>query len=132
MARDFSAGAHGLRFEEPDTMLLTWHGPMSAEDVQEIWKVAVQLRSEGIQSCGIIIDARNEGGINAAARKVILDIIKQQFWHATVYFGASFKIRVMIDLISNASKLVARNAPPLAVVSTEESAREWLRAHPRH
>jgi hypothetical protein len=132
MAKDFPIGAHELRYEEPDTMILRWRGAMNADDVVEIGRIAQQLRAEGgVQSCGIVIDAREEGGISAAARKVILDIVKGKFWLATVYFGASFKVRVMIDLIANASRLVIKDAPPLAVVGTEEQARAWLLQHPR-
>jgi hypothetical protein len=131
MAKDYPIGAHELRYEEPDTMILRWRGPMNPEDVLEIGRIARDLRADGVQSCGIVIDARQEGGISAAARKVILDIVKGKYWHATVYFGASFKVRVMIDLISNASRLVIKDSPPLAVVGTEEQARAWLLDHPR-
>ncbi len=131
MPKDYPIGTHALRFEEPDTMILRWRGPMNADDVVEIGRISSELRGVGVESCGIVIDASQEGGISAAARKVILDIVKGKYWHATVYFGASFKVRVMIDLISNASKLVLKNAPPLAVVGTEDQAREWLRQHPR-
>ena len=113
-------------FIEPDILKYTWKGSTGEAEVIALQEYAEEMIRAHGPTQFLLIDVREAGAIHPSARKRIGHLSKAQLWQATVIYGASFPVRVTIELIINAAKIVQPNATDTAFVADEPAALAWL------
>src|SRR4051794_1826809 len=126
MEEQITLGTHSVRFEKPYTLFLDWQGTLTSEDIVGLSQYATKLRSASVPEMVLVVNANEATGVNAAARKQIVDLAGEKYWHTTLFHGASFRVRVLCELIINAINLVAKNKLGFAFVDSEADARRWV------
>lgn len=112
-----------VMFEPPDITMVTWNGTLLPEDIALLGRISDTIRGGGVAETYMLVDMRRGESITAAARKQITDLSRRKYWKAQLCFGASFKTKVLIELITNALKLVIPDFKPTIFVDSEVEAR---------
>jgi hypothetical protein len=122
-------GPHLVQFDPPSTVTIRWRGEFKREHVDEFRKFAARLRAAKVPSCYVVVDARAGEGINAEARRHIVALFKERYFHATICVQGSFRFRVLAELMANAVKILVKDPIPLVFVDSEQAAHDWIRTH---
>lgn len=130
MANDKKIGKHTIKFEEPDTFMIILEGDLNAKEVIDLYAVLAEFREKNGRSASLLVDAKRMSSMTSEARKAtVTEIKKDKKFHENYYtavFGASFQIRVLINLLLNAVSIVTGQPNNAKFFKTEEEARAWL------
>ncbi|ADO68036.1 uncharacterized protein STAUR_0227 [Stigmatella aurantiaca DW4/3-1] len=78
----------------------------------------------------LLMDAREGTGFTAEARRALNDDRSLIPYAGAVFFGASFAMRAIANMMSRAGTLMGHPpAYPTVFTTTEEEARAWISAH---
>jgi hypothetical protein len=116
-----------LDFVAPDVVRASWtdsFGPTEADALMDFTRATKTER--GLTTVVMLVDVRSASGIAASARKKIAEMAKARPWLATAVVGAAFPIKVAIELIVNATKLIQQETSPTKFFDDEPSALAWL------
>jgi hypothetical protein len=120
-------GTHLVRLEG-DFMSLQWNGDFHLEDLQGFLLLAERVLLEHGRLF-VLVDSGGAGKMQADARKHVVT------WRSpgpicAAFFGASFTVRVIVNTVSAAVRLLNGKQPmPFHFAESEEAARGWLDAH---
>ena len=121
-------GTHLLHVEG-DFMSLEWNGEFHLEDLRGFLLLAEQiLREHGWLF--VLVDSSGAGRLQPDARKYVVT------WRApegtticAAFFGASFTVRVIVNTVAAATRLLSGRQPmPFHFAGTEQAALGWLDA----
>ncbi|UQA59724.1 STAS/SEC14 domain-containing protein [Polyangium aurulentum] len=118
-------GKHSIHFEEPDITVLTYRGRLNAEEVRALTAVGEMGPHAGRFQLSIV-DAREFGGVDPAARRAAAERPVQMSRVFAAYVGASFTMRAVITMTNRASKLLRGHSRDVAFFDDFDSARAWL------
>jgi hypothetical protein len=117
-------GAHALWFEPPDLLGMRPSGPMSSDEAAELLEELTELARLVPHALGLM-DISGLGQLSSEARLVALKWTRPPNTETAVY-GASFRHRVMLELLSKAARLFARDFSAMNFFETEREARAFL------
>jgi hypothetical protein len=118
-------GKHSLRFEEPDLVVFTFVGDITAAEVRESLE-DLKGFAAGRPYVLELADMTRAGTMPAEVRKQAAETLKGMPFRGVALFGASFQLRVFANLFINAVNLFTRQDNPGAFFKTEIEARAWL------
>jgi hypothetical protein len=123
-ARRFSIGTHELVFEPPDLLVMILHGLILEEQVARYGELRASL-VEGQNHVLILLDLRDYTEMSPGSRKAMADIVESRP-QATACIGASFRFRVLADMVATASRFFGRTRTTVGFFANEAAARAWL------
>jgi len=116
-----------LDFVSPDVLEVRWKGSFGAAEADALFAFTEELRKRpDNKHLFLYIDVHAASGIDSRARKRISDLTKARPYTASAVVGASFPIRVAIELIVNAARLLVKDATETRFFDTDAEARAWL------
>ncbi|QSQ19036.1 STAS/SEC14 domain-containing protein [Pyxidicoccus parkwayensis] len=122
-------GTHHAHFEPPDTLVATFNGPISMDEV----KLAVQVYRENYERRGqyfCIVDVgRSE--LDTAGRRYLSEHGRSEWFHAAIYVGANLMQRTIGKAIALALLFTGKTMFDTVFLPTVEEARVWVAQH-RH
>jgi hypothetical protein len=122
---DYPFGPHTLAFEEPDLVRFVFRGEMEAKEQQEMQDFVQELRARH-GPLYLLGDLRQSTGFSPRARRRLGQTPRSVPYLAMAFFGASFSMRALFNMLSRAYVLLSRTPVPTVFVETEQEAREWL------
>ncbi|MBZ4416712.1 STAS/SEC14 domain-containing protein [Myxococcus sp. RHSTA-1-4] len=117
-------GAHHAHFEPPDTLVATFEGVLSVDDV----KRALQLYRETFERRGqyfCIVDV-GRSVLDVAGRRYLSAHGRSEWFHAAIYVGADLVQRTYGKAIALALLFTGKTTFETVFVPTVEEAREWV------
>ncbi|ADO69748.1 STAS/SEC14 domain-containing protein [Stigmatella aurantiaca] len=124
-------GAHTLSFEEPDLVKVTFRGQMDIQEQQASYACVEEIRARQ-ETLYLLGDLRLSTGFSPQARRSMGENPHPVQYKAMAFFGASFTMRTIFNMLGRAQLLMGRKTASTAFTDTEQEAREWLaqqRAH---
>lgn len=119
-------GGAVFSFVQPDVLRLEWSSQLEPEAVEAMRSITDELRARHGGSVMLLVDLRNANTVTPAARKKLVEVSRDSPWAATAMVGASFKMRVLAELISKAVQLIMPGRAKSEFFDTEEQAMTWL------
>jgi hypothetical protein len=129
MHEEVRFGAHHAHFEPPDTLVATFTGPISMEEV----KRAVQLYQESYERRGqyfCIVDI-GRSQLDTAGRRYLAEHGRSEWFHAAIYVGADLMQRTIGKAIALGLLFTGKTMFETVFVPTVAEARAWVTLH-RH
>jgi hypothetical protein len=118
-------GSHNLWFEEPDTLMLEVIGDLTAEHARGI--AAEQLRVLAGKSYALLlVDATRFKSVSSEARQVLSEVGKRSPPSAMACFGASFRARVLVEMLVATVSLFTTPKDKIQFFDSEAEARAAL------
>lgn len=125
-------GAHRFRVDPPDTICFALRGDISASDVLAIYAEIHRcwVRNGGKLIFGIA-DLSRAGTLLPEARKAVIAPAHRHDTYVPIMVGATFALRVGVNLISRAYRMLSGDPDPIPTlfVETETEARAWIAQH---
>jgi hypothetical protein len=118
-------GSHSVRFEEPDIVLIRMCGDVQEEHARVLCDELERL-AKGKGYLLILGDLTELGAMSAKARHVFAEHGPHDSPVATAMFGASFRARVLVNMVITVSRLFKRHRRSYHFVETEAQARACL------
>lgn len=118
-------GGHEV-VQDGELLTLTFHGPLTLAQVTEVRARVDELLRVG--RCFVLADMTALTTIEAAARRYIGEWGRSTEVHlnGAAIVGTSFAVRVMMTLMLNAIRVLARHQVPTVFVRDEAEARAWI------
>jgi hypothetical protein len=120
-------GNIAMSFVAPDVLHMSWRGSFGEAEADGLLAYTRELKAKpDVKHVLLYIDVREAGSIDARARKKISELTKEKPYLASAIVGASFPIRVAVELIVNAAKLLVKDSAETRFFEDEASANAWL------
>jgi hypothetical protein len=117
--------------EPPDIVVIEGHGEIGAEDMIEVAAFYDQHIRDW-PHVFILADQRGQTGMRAEARRVATKVFDWVPFRGTVFFGGSFVLRMVGQLIMTLMDSLRELDNPIMFVETEEQARAWIHERRQH
>ncbi|UQA57695.1 STAS/SEC14 domain-containing protein [Polyangium aurulentum] len=125
MIEEKRVGQHVVRFVEDERVEIEFHGDLDWEDGAALFRETDQvLLSEG--RIYVLCDVTDLGRLTRRAMHNVRDRPRTDAHRFLAYVGARFGMRVMIDLVDRASKLLGQEQVTYRFFDAHEEARAWL------
>jgi len=125
MSEEIRIGKHVLRFEREDMLLMEFHGDILKGEMGAMYRLHDErLLAEG--RIFVLADVREATGMASTAKHEARDRPKPLPPHVVAVVGAPYTLRVMIDLLARATKLLTGGATTLRFFDTMAEARVYL------
>ncbi|SEK23394.1 SpoIIAA-like [Stigmatella aurantiaca] len=123
MERQF--GQHTIAFEAPDIVRFVFRGDIEPKDQQGMHDFVEELHARhGLLY--LLGDLRLGTGLSPETRKRLGHAPTHVPYKAMVFFGASFSMRTLFNMLNRAYVLMSRTTVSTVFVETEQEAREWI------
>lgn len=121
-------GGHTATREEPDLLRIRLTGSLSPDEVRTLVQADRALWRERGYSL-VLLDAREAGSFDAAARQASFDEAKRDpgYLGTTAVFGLSGSLRVLLNLVANALRLLKDQDDEMRCFLSEADARAYLK-----
>ncbi|WP_164002347.1 STAS/SEC14 domain-containing protein [Pyxidicoccus caerfyrddinensis] len=120
-------GAHHVHFEPPDTLVATFNGLISLEEVM----CALQLYRGHYERRGqyfCIVDV-GRSQLDTAGRRYLSEHGRSEWFHAAIYVGANMVQRTFGKAIALALLFTGKTTFETVFVPTVEEAHAWIARH---
>ena len=117
-------GAHAVELED-DLVIARFRGVLTVAEAQ-VFTAHVDAITAARGPVYTVLDMRQALGPEPQAREWIGQWGKHAQIHASAVFGANTVLRVVLTLLSNATRLLFRRSPPLGFCADELEARAWV------
>lgn len=114
-----------LDFVQPDVLSMRWKGSFGVAEADALLAYTDELRAR-VPRLFFLIEVEGATGIEASSRKKIAALTKARPYAGSAVVGASFPIRVAVELIINAAKLVNTDQTETRFFSTLAEANAWI------
>jgi hypothetical protein len=114
-----------LAFVEPDVLSMTWKGSFGVAEADALLAYTDEVKAK-VSRLFFVIEVHQATGIDASSRKKIAALTKARPYAASAVVGASFPIKVAVELIINAAKLVNSDQTETRFFSTLAEANAWI------
>ena len=122
-----TVGNIAMRFDAPDVLHMKWQGSFGEAEADALLAYTRELKAQAdVKHVMLYIDVREAGSIDARARKKISELTKEKPFLASAIVGASFPIRVAVELIVNAARLLVKDSAETRFFDDDASALAWL------
>ena len=125
MAEEWKFGALNVRFEEPDTLFSFGVGETDGESMRAFNKHCEALAARH-GKLYLITDMTRSTGMTPEARKLSTEYSSGNPFNGMVFFGASFTMRTIVNMMVRAGQLLGRNDGAMQFVQNEAEARAWI------
>jgi hypothetical protein len=125
MAEEIWVGAHRIRVVEDDSIEIAFHGRVSGEDMA----VIVREHDGRMHAHGrlfVLSDLRDVGYVSPEARRVLGQGRAKQPVYWTAYLVSQFHVRVMLELLIRAGRMLNNSGIVPRFCDDLEEARAWL------
>lgn len=120
-------GNHEISLEDEHLVTVRIVGDLSEREAQALCEALASL-TQGLRGVLFLIDVRRGGELDARARRRILEGLSPIPSGGTAFVGASFRLRLVLQMIGHAARLLLGRNNPVVYVDTEEQARAWAAA----
>ena len=118
-------GTHSVRVDG-DFVMVRSCGVTMLEDLQSMAVLFERIRRQH-ESLFVLYDSRAGGGVDRAARKVLLEPTRPESRpDAAATFGAKFSSRILISMIDRVLVAFGRPTSGVAMFDVEQDARAYL------
>ncbi|NJK30894.1 MAG: hypothetical protein HC927_00015 [Deltaproteobacteria bacterium] len=123
----------GVTFELVHDSIIsaTWTGELTEAAVRTLHEytlmVTERLGPEGIVKA--LVDARAATGIAREARKQLTELGRDKHWDRVAFVGVSFPVKVLLELLAKALRLMKIEGSEVVFVDTPEHGLAWLLEH---
>jgi hypothetical protein len=122
----FRIGASTLRFESPSTCAVEYVGILDVDVIEQMNK-ALMDTSRRIHPLFLIVDLSRTGTVTQLGRRQGAGGMLALNPAATAVIVASFHMRVVVEMITKAAKLLnAGLKGPVELFANEKDARAWI------
>ena len=125
-------GEHEVWFDsETGFGHLTFIGVLDEPELVQINEVFAgwQKKAGPGEPTFVMVDNRRSDGISRDGRKAMASMSRPDADVYCAIHGASFAVRVVLNLVFKATALTSKNATIVRYESSESEAREWLNSH---
>lgn len=123
-------GGHWVRIEG-DLVHLRVKGVVKVGDMAEFMRLQAQVKREH-GAVFMLYDSRENTGLDPAARKYATDHASiESRIDAAASFGASFSMRVVVNMLNRALEMLGREGARVQLFDTEAEARQYLESERR-
>ncbi|QRO01250.1 hypothetical protein JRI60_20585 [Archangium violaceum] len=126
--REWMVGDHIFRFEPPDVIWATYHGPLTLEHATRVMGIFQELRE--FHPLIVVSVMKDAGRLDPEAGRYFSEKIPSEWSLGTIYIGARLLHRALAKGIALAAQLTGhgdgRGAERLLFVSTFEQAHEAI------
>jgi hypothetical protein len=120
-------GNIAMSFVSPDVLQMKWKASFGEAEADGLLAYTHELKARpDVKHLLLCIDVREAGSIDARARKKISELTKEKPYLASAIIGASFPIRVAVELIVNAARLLVKDSAETRFFDDDASANAWL------
>jgi len=125
--REWKCGAHRARFEEPDTLVAVFTGPIDLDEVKQ----TVALYEETATQHGqyYLIADIGRSSLEASGRRYMSEKARSDWFHAILYVGADIVMQTFVKAIALALLFTGRSTFETVFVKTQEEAHAWVAQH---
>jgi hypothetical protein len=118
-------GRHGVRFVSSDAVELELRGDLALDEAACILReLDARLVAQG--RLFILCEVSQLGNLTVGARGHLRHRPKRRAPYVIAYVGAGFKMRVVVDLLDRAAKLLGQDRIYYCFFDRKEEARTWL------
>ncbi len=117
-------GEHKVEFEEPDLLVVTLVGTLSRDEGLALVE-ARNAHTEGKSYFMVLCHLRDFSGISIAGNRALAEQPDTRP-QAIVFVGASFRSRVIAEMVVRAASIFAKQKWWFHFAHTESEARAWL------
>lgn len=117
-------GEHTI-IDEGDVIACYYKGPVSLEEIQAVHDI-LDAALAAHKSVYQMIDFRTVPIPSAEVRRWIANWAQTRSLRAVVSFGASAPLRLIMNLLQNAIRLIKGHAPQTVLLRTEQDARAFI------
>ncbi|WNG36506.1 hypothetical protein F0U61_24625 [Archangium violaceum] len=133
--REWMVGDHIFRFEPPNVVWATYHGPLTLEHAARIVGIFQEMRK--VHPLIIVSVMKDAGRLDPEAGRYFSEKVPSEWSLGTIYIGARLLHRALAKGISLAAQITGHGdkstVERLHFVSTFEQAREVIaQLHARH
>jgi hypothetical protein len=125
MSEEIHIGNHVLRFEQEDLLLMEFHGDILPGEMGAIYR-AHDARLLAIGRLFVLADVSGAKGMSNGSKHEARERPKPLPPHVVAVVGAPYTLRVVIDLLARATRLLTGGATTLRFFETMEQARAYL------
>jgi hypothetical protein len=125
MAEEMRVGSHRIRIVEDDSIEIEFHGPISSDEIASIVREH-DTRMYAHGGLFVLCDLRDVGSISAEARGMVKQRAGAQPVYWTAYVVRHFHVRVMLDLLVRAGRVLHDDPIVHRFFDAPEQARAWL------
>ncbi|MDI3286742.1 STAS/SEC14 domain-containing protein [Polyangium sp. 15x6] len=118
--------AHRVTFEPPDLVVVSWDGPIEADDMVAVFDVLEEV--SGGRQVLLLCDVSRTPGPTVQARHLAANDRRMMLMGPLAMVGTNFQVRVVVSMLETAARLVQGKTSPTAFFDDEASARAWLAA----
>jgi hypothetical protein len=120
-------GRHHVEIEEPDIVFIVFDGDVQAEHITIMYDMAeAHVRERGLKRIFVLQDFSRIGVLSESVRQAMAHDPRANLLAALGSFGASFHVRVLINLVQRVVRIFNGKAAPVVFFATEGEARAWL------
>jgi hypothetical protein len=120
-------GRHHVEIEEPDIACVVFDGDVQAEHITRMYDIVeAHVRERGLKRMYVLQDFTRIGVLSDSVRQAMARDPRANLLAALGSFGASFHVRVLINLVRRVVQFFNGKAAPVAFFATEGEARAWL------
>lgn len=123
-------GNHEVIFEEPDVLLFRVSGDVTEREAIQFCDELVSL-TRAARRVFFLVDVTRGGTIDSSARRRLAEGMRPVPNRGSVFVGADFRTRVLLQMVIHAIRLLTGRSNPAGFVETEAEARAWVDARRR-
>jgi hypothetical protein len=125
MSEEIHIGKHVLSFEQDDLLLMEFHGDILKGEMGAIYR-AHDERLLAVGRIFVLADVRDAAGMAHTAKHEARDRPKPLPPHVVAVVGAPYTLRIIIDLLARATRLLTGGATTLRFFGTIDEAWAYL------
>jgi hypothetical protein len=122
--REWTIGTHHARFEPPDVLWTSIHGPTSLEDAVSLLELYREVGNQ--QPFFLVTDLREATSVDLKARDHVSWNLRMEWFRGGIYIGAGLLQRAVASSMTFLHSLTGKESRPQHFVSTEEEARSLI------
>jgi len=125
MTEHIRVGEHSLHIEAPDVFVIVIRGDVDEGQAVAVCEAMVAF-AKGKKYVLFLCDLTDMGDISQTVRQTFADYSRLGPPRGTALFGGSFRVRILVDIVTRVSNLFSRRYRQVRFVGTEAEARACL------
>jgi hypothetical protein len=108
-----------------DTIRFKWIGTVDVDEASTVMRWCTEVM-EDVGRVFLLVDMTEADGVTTAGRRHMTNYAKERPISGFSLFGASFQLRVVVNLVINALNLLRKVPQPVSFADDEPGALAWI------